>query len=252
MRKLAIAAALAVAPATASADLLGFGVGVGVDYWNAEPDGSTAYNGGDVDLQDDLKLDDSGEFQGWVYAEHPVPLIPNVRIERTSIASSGSNGEVPVATFGGFDVDATDVQTDLELDQTDFILYWSPLDNLFELDFGLDVKRVSGNLYLSGDAPGGGGSETLNEDLDGWIPLGYLAAGVHIPGTGLAVNARTARISAGDNSLTDTAADVSWTSAFGLGVRVGVRSQSLDLEDVGDVTVDTDFSGTYAGVHYIF
>jgi len=251
MRKLAIAAALAVAPATASADLLGFGVGVGVDYWSAEPDGSTAFNGGDVDFKDDLKLDDSEEFQGWVYAEHPVPLIPNARIERTSIASSGSGGSVPVATFGGFDVNATNVQTDLELDQTDFILYWSPLDNWVELDFGLDVKQVSGNLYLSGDAPGGG-SETLDEDLDGWIPMGYLAAGFNVPGTGLAVNARTARISAGDNSFVDTAADISWTSAFGLGVRAGVRTQSLDLEDVGDVTVDTDFSGTYAGVHYIF
>ncbi|MFP4131437.1 MAG: hypothetical protein ACOC3U_05230, partial [Thiohalospira sp.] len=89
MRKLAIAAALAVAPTAASADLLGFGVGVGVDYWSAEPDGSTAYDGGDVDMTDDLKLDDSDEFQGWVYAEHPLPLIPNARIERTSIASSG-------------------------------------------------------------------------------------------------------------------------------------------------------------------
>lgn len=245
MRKLAIAAALAVAPATASADLLGFGVGVGVDYWSAEPDGATAFNGGDVDLTKDLKLDDSEEFQGWVYAEHPLPLIPNARIERTSIASSGSGGTIDVE-YGPFTTQVSGVESDLELDQTDFILYWSPLDNLVELDFGLDFKQVAGNIYITD------GNETVDEDLDGWIPLGYLAAGVHIPGTGLAVNARTARISAGDNSFTDTAADVSWTSAFGLGFRAGVRTQSLDLEDVGDVTVDTDFSGTYAGIHYIF
>ena len=251
MRKLAIAAALAVAPATASADLLGFGVGVGVDYWSAEPDGATAFNGGDVDLTKDLKLDDSEEFQGWVYAEHPLPLIPNARIERTSIASSGSGGKFTVNEYGPFSASATNVDTDLDLDQTDFILYWSPLDNLVELDFGLDVKQVSGNFYMTGEDPLGQ-EQVVDEDLDGWIPLGYLAAGVNIPGTGLAVNARTSRISMGDNSFTDTAADVSWTSPFGLGFRAGVRTQSLDLEDVGDVTVDTDFSGTYAGVHYIF
>ncbi|MFP4132082.1 MAG: TIGR04219 family outer membrane beta-barrel protein, partial [Thiohalospira sp.] len=174
-----------------------------------------------------------------------LPLIPNARIERTSIASSGNGGTIDV-DYGPFTTQVDDVESDIELNQNDFILYWSPLDNLVEVDFGLDFKQVSGNIYVTD------GNETVDEDLDGVVPLGYLAAGVNIPGTELSVNGRTARISAGDNSFTDNALNVSWTSPIGLGGRLGWRSQSLDLEDVGDVTVDTDFSGVYAGVHYIF
>ncbi len=73
----------------ANADTLGARVGVGI--WQPDVSGTFQFNGDSIDLQNDLFLQ-SGENQDYVYAlfEHPIPLIPNIKISQTSLSLAGS------------------------------------------------------------------------------------------------------------------------------------------------------------------
>jgi len=67
------------------ADTLGFRVSGGL--WSYEVTGDirdSADVNDNFNLKTDLGMKDTEEFQGFVYFEHPVPIIPNVRLGVTS------------------------------------------------------------------------------------------------------------------------------------------------------------------------
>ncbi len=90
------------APFSANADILSFSVGAGA--WSETPDGNYQKIGDpdEVNVTDNLFWDK--ESQGYVFAtlEHPVPLLPNIKIAHTKIEHDG-NGSTPIFTFNGKD-----------------------------------------------------------------------------------------------------------------------------------------------------
>ncbi len=259
MRKLIAALALLSLPATASAGVLGFSFGAGYDYWQADPSGTTALDGAEIDLEDNLKLDTSSEGQLWAFFEHPLPIIPDFRIQQGGISTEGDGGSFTVTAttpFGDFDADATNVETSLDLAMTDFIVYWSPLPEgiltagIMSIDLGLNFRQISGDLHMTGEA--GGETQTVDESFNATIPLGYLSARANIPGTGISLGGAMSALKVGNNGITDTTFDLSWRSGLGLGVRGGVRSVEFVLEDAGDIEFDMTFNGAFIGGFYHF
>ena len=61
-----------------------------------------------------------------------------------------------------------------------------------------------------------------------------------------------ALLSVGDNSVTDVTATVGYESDIGLGALLGLRNQSVVLEDADDVDLDFTVSGPFAAVYYHF
>ena len=124
MKKTILACALLGSVAVTSAQaatLVGFKVGG--DYWQADTSGTFAENG---QAQQDFNYSSSSQGSFWVAIEHPIPLIPNVKIRENRLDADGS------ATVDGFDFFATrpftgDVNTSTNLSNTDFVLYYEPL-----------------------------------------------------------------------------------------------------------------------------
>ncbi len=244
MKKIAPVVAFSLLPLTASADFIGFAVGAA--YWNPDPSGDIEYqNLGKNDFSDDLKLGDTQETVLWALIEHPVPLLPNVKLMRTPLQLEGKNGELK-ADFGSVQANIPGVDSTIVLDQTDLILYYEVLDNWVTLDLGLDFKLVDGSAEVERNG------QYTKESFSAPVPMLYANAQFELPFTNFSVGVEGALLSVGDNSVTDVTATVGYESDIGLGALLGLRNQSVVLEDADDVDLDFTVSGPFAAVYYHF
>ena len=241
MKKLLLGAAIALLPLTAfSATILGFQAGAG--SWKHDPSGSvsTTSDGAGVsaDLKNDLKLSEEGEGYSYFIVEHPVPLIPNVKLLNTKLTTTGASGSANF-TYNSVNY-TTSVNSNIELDQTDFILYYEVLDNVVSLDVGLTAKKIDGKVTV----------DTDTKTFSGTIPMLYLAAEIVLP-AGFSLAADVSTISVDDDSVTDTTVKLMYTTDFNLGIEAGVRTQSIKYDD-NSVKVDIEFDGIFVGAFFKF
>ncbi len=243
---LAVTALLASA---ANADFTRVELGGGM--WDNKPSGALNYTDGTANgsYTSNEKSNTSG--YAWLLVKHPIPVVPNLRLEYTTLEDSGSaDGE-----FQDFTV--TGVATgDIKMTQYDAVLYYNILDNTawMTLDVGLDVKFIdldftaNGNLQVDGLTQT---SYTVNETLP--LPMGYARLRVEIPGTNIGVEADGKYVTYDGSSVSDFRAKVDYTFDFvpvvQPAIELGYRAQKFDLTYDDDRTnFELDFSGVYAGV----
>lgn len=245
MRKLMIVVggALALAAPLANADVLG--VGANVSYWDSDFSGEVVNKDSAVDIEKDLNLDSDSNANFTAFFEHPIPVLPNVRLNYTSISQSG-RGEIGPEEFDEIPVGA-EVKSDLDIDQLDVTLYYEVLDNWVNLDLGLTARNFDGELVLRDTAIGGRVSKT---SVDAVVPMGYLAARFDLPFTGVSVGAEGNVISYSGDSLHDFNAYGQYEFAM-LQLRAGYRQMSIDYEDDDD-KLDVEMSGPFASVGVAF
>ena len=240
----------AILATTASADFARLEMGAGV--WQQTPTSL-------INTKDDdglLSLDgtyegaekDSSEMYLWMLIKHPIPILPNIRLEYVSVADEGTT----TGTVNG--LTAADAPTTIDMHQFDIIPYYNILDNTgwVTLDLGLDLKVVKSDAYVSSLTGGGlDTSYTSNETLV--IPLLYVRSRVEIPATNIGLEADVKYITYDGSTVYDVRAKVDYTLDFfpvvQPAIELGYRVQKLDLEDVDtSTTIDMEFSGVYAGV----
>ena len=237
-------------PALSAADTLG--VRVGANYWDFDISGTARYktqdSSNDIDVNKDLGYDDGTLGHFYISLEHPVPLLPNVRISKTDIDEDADGRLRQTVVFGDitFQVDEA-VSSKVELDQTDITLYYSPLDNVVNLDVGLNAKYIDSTARLTGATSG-----TQSADISGWVPMAYAGVGVDLPLTGLAVGVDGAYVKYQSSSFYDFTVRATYTSPWFVGADVGYRKIKLDLDDFDDSFADVDFDGPYAGLYLHF
>lgn len=245
MKKILLGAAIALLPLTGfSATILGIQAGAG--SWEHDPSGSITSSVGGVgtsaDLKNDLQLSEESEGYAYFVLEHPIPLIPNFKFVNTKLSSGGTGSVTADFTFNGTPITATtNVTTTLELNQSDYILYYEILDNVVSLDIGINAKKIDGKASVTGASP---------STFTGTIPMLYASAEIELP-AGLTLAAEISSISAGNDSITDTTAKLMYTTDFNLGIEAGVRSINIDI-DVDSVKTNMEFSGVFAGVFFKF
>ncbi len=242
MRKLTVAAAssLLLAAPLVQADVIG--LGATVSYWDSDLSGRVVNNGDTVSVDNDLNLDSSSNANATLYFEHPIPVLPNVRINYTKVDQSG-RGQVGVT---GFDGVTGNVHSDLEIEQLDLTLYYEILDNWVNLDLGLTARDLSGELTVSQV----GGALSSKTEVDGIVPMGYIAARFDLPFTGVSVGGEGNVISFDGDSLHDFNVYGQYEVAL-IQLRAGYRKMSLDYEDDDD-TLDVDIDGPFisAGISF--
>ncbi|MBO6875458.1 MULTISPECIES: TIGR04219 family outer membrane beta-barrel protein [Marinobacter] len=246
MRKLmlAVGGSLILVAPLSQADVVG--LGASVSYWDSDLSGKAATNNDVVDVENDLNLDSDSNANASLYLEHPVPLLPNVRLNYTLVEQSG-RGELG-ADFGGIVVGSgVDVQSDLDIEQLDLTLYYEVLDNWVNLDLGLTARDLSGELLVQ---EVGGGLQADQTSVDAVIPMGYLAARFDLPLTGLSVGAEGNFISFDGDSLHDFNAYGQYEISL-IQFRAGYRQMSIDYEDDSD-RLDVEIGGPFvsAGVSF--
>jgi len=245
MRKLmlAVGGSLILVAPLSQADVVG--LGASVSYWDSDLSGEAASNNDVVDVENDLNLDSDSNANASLYLEHPVPLLPNVRLNYTVIEQSG-RGELGTSGFVGIP-GSVEVQSDFDLDQLDLTLYYEVLDNWVNLDLGITARDLSGELIVQEI---GGGLAANETTVDAVIPMGYLAARFDLPLTGVSVGAEGNFISFDGDSVHDFNAYGQYEISL-IQLRAGYRQMAIDYED-GNDRLDVEIGGPFvsAGVSF--
>ncbi len=222
----------------------------GVGGWDQGLSGEFSDAGNrSFDLEDDAGLDDTSNVYVWAQLEHPIFLLPNIRLEHTRFDTDGNGTVERNFTFRGENFQVReDVSSEFELNQTDIIGYYSIWDTLVDLDLGLDVRLVDGDVAIQSQRTG----RTASESFTAPVPMAYAAARFDVPGTGAWIRAQGSGVGFDGNSYLDARATMGYTFGFGGGVELGYRRQDLEIDDVDDVDGDLEIDGAFAGVYYAF
>lgn len=212
----------------AQADFIG--VKGGVDYWFF--DGQTNMN---KTTQNDQDLDQDGSAQLSISVEHPVPFIPNVKIKHGNL-NAETDGKI-----------ASVANTQVDLNNSDFILYYEILDNIISVDAGVGAKVLDGEFKQYG-------LNTTN--IDEVYPIAYVAAGAKLPFTGLSAKGEASYSNFDDAKITDVQAELQYdfidNILVDVGAKVGYRLLNIDLDDYENRDMKFEFKGPYIGLEAHF
>ena len=231
----------------AQADTI-FGVYAGAGTWEQNFSGDVTSGTTVVNVESDLGVDDDRNNVLYVALEHPLPILPNLRLQRFKMDVEGANTLVRNIEFNGqaFAV-SDDVTTMVDLTQTDLLFYYEVLDNTVSLDLGIVVSNMEGELAVEGS------TDSAEADFDEFIPMAYGKVRADLPATGLWVAAEAQGISYSGNSLFEFNAMVGYESPFGLGVEAGYRVVDLEIDDFDDIeSAELDVKGPYAAINFHF
>ena len=246
-----LAAALILTPLTATADFVGFRVGGG--QWNWSVSGDLRYKSTSIndtfDFKNDLGLKDDKQTFGYIVFEHPIPVLPNIRLSKTNLSTAGTGSITVSKSFGGTTYSTSEtLTTSLVLDQTDLALYYEILDNdIVGFDLGLNLKKISGNASIVGST-----TPKTTADINVTVPMLYAGLQIGLPLTGLSIGADGSYVGYNGNSMTDVNAYIRYTSDYFLGLEAGVRKINLTLDDIDNTYGKLDFNGPYISLFLQF
>lgn len=246
MKKLLATAIVAATPMMAQADLL-FTIDAGASMWNAEASGDVD-NGIDVG-KDGLNLDSENNNVLFISFEHPVPVLPNIKIQKTDLDLTG-DGTANYTFLNQNFTGATSSQ--LDLSHTDLTMYWGvPLPiPFFDINFGLTARQFDGVVSVTEKVSG----STEEEELDFVLPMGYLNVDFdsHF---GVYARAELNAVSFDGNGVTDTELAIGYTLPLpipmvDINLEAGHRAISVTTdEDSVDIDTDIDVSGAFFGLN---
>lgn len=244
-----------------------FGLFLGAYSWNTDYSGTISSSAQlpppleiflpEIDVKDDLGLSESTEGVYYFSLEHFVPLVPNVKLMHSDISSSAiETVDKLIALDGNYFGRGQDIRTAVDLSHTDLTLYYQVLDNWVELDLGLSLRVFNGQIDMLALSDSRGG--LLNEgtrstiDIDIAAPLLYGAAQFNLPLSGLYVSLDANLISYSGNSITDINLNAGYSFDFGLGLMLGYRTFSMELDDIHDLYADIQLDGPYGAFTFHF
>lgn len=217
MYKKLLSALLVVATlvSISSADIARVEAGVGT--WNQEPSVTI--------LGQTTTLDKESDIYVWAYAKHPVPVVPNLRLEYSTAT-------------------ATEAGSSLEFTQIDVIPYYNILDNTawITLDLGLNFKSLSAASTTTS-------VETTDDVV---LPMLYIRTRFQLPLSGLGAEADVKYASYSDNTVYDARIKLDYTfditPLIQPGIEIGYRVQKIETDELFGNDLNYEFSGVYAGV----
>ena len=240
----------ALASVSCQADTL-LGLYAGAQGWNMQTSGGFFENGNNGGFN----FGDETKSNFYVALEHPVPLIPNLKVQKTEMDTNGDVTSGTSFTFGGaISLDAT---VNIQLSATDYILYYELFDNdLISFDFGINAKYVEGEFVVTDKSDP---SQTGREDFSGPIPMLYSRLAIGIPFTGFGAYVEGSYLSLDDNDVTDYQAVITYSLMENLALdvtfQVGYRAVTLELDysdDNNNINSDLEFKGPFAGLEVHF
>jgi len=207
------------------------------------------YTGGNgIDLVDDLDVDSSSNSSMLLIIEHPFSALPNLRYQGLALESPG--GAQPAAKTAPSSNTGYESTTSFELSQDDIVLYYQLPGRQFDVDLGVDLKRVAGEVsYASPEA-------TTRVDIDETIPLLYLSARYDLSNSGFYlganINANIVDLGLSKSSAQDSTIMLGYDSGTGLGVEGGYKSYSLNLDNADSLDSNLEYDGLYLNGYFNF
>ncbi|RLA66242.1 MAG: hypothetical protein DRQ78_04450 [Epsilonproteobacteria bacterium] len=232
------------------ADTIGGEVSLGV--FNHSPSGQVSYVlppgniGTSSDLEDTLGFSETQDIFFKAYLEHPLLFLPNIKLGYTKLSHEGSN-DVNLFSWGDIHQFTGNIDNSLALDISDATLYYEALDNWLEVDLGLTLRYLSGNIAVNTSA------ETEVIDFSTLFPMLYAKGRFNIPSTDVAVQMEANAISYGGLTSYDYEISARYTLTMGLGLEAGYKSLHLDSDELSDgLDANVDFSGPFVSAIWDF
>ncbi|MDZ4263850.1 MAG: TIGR04219 family outer membrane beta-barrel protein [Pseudomonadota bacterium] len=222
-----------------------FGVYAGAGTWQSEYAGDI---GKPATSANDLGMSDNNNNFYYIAIEHPIPFFPNIKVQQNNITSKQTSMIENNWSIGNITYPSgSTVATDFDLSYTDAALYYELLDNWLTLDVGVTLRKYSGYLHAE--------SASLSDktDIDIAAPLAYGHMQFDLPLTGFFAGFEGNYISYDGNDLADYSAKIgySFDSALDLGVEVGYRALTVNIDD-DNVQTNLDIKGPYAAAIFHF
>lgn len=199
-----------------------------VSYWNL--DGKANIDKKHLSDQD---IDSDSTVQASVAFEHPIPIIPNVKLKYTKLDTE---------TESSIDL----AKTEINLDHTDLIFYYEILDNVVKADVGVGATKLNGTVKQFAQSV----------DIDEYAPIIYAEAGAKLPFTGLSAKAEATYTNVNDVKITDAQAELQYdfiqSIAVDLGLKAGYRILNIELDDLDNRDMKFEFKGPYVGLNAHF
>ena len=230
IKSLTTALMLSLGASTAMADMASIHMGFGL--WQANPAGELYGFSMDVDLN--YKTSDNRFFYAAI--EHPIPLLPNIRIQHNELETKGSGmiSTVPATSR-------------TKLTHTDAVAYYELLDNWISFDLGLGVRRYDGasELIL-------GGSQYSENEVDTYTPNIYADANFDLPFTGFSVGGNFQGGSFDETEFTEFSlrASYMYDAIPDIGAELGYKRHNLSR--LNGLDIDADFEGPYLSLKLTF
>ena len=226
----------------AQADTI-FGIYAGAGSWSADLEGSIGKPSASLS---DLGASDKNNTFFYVALEHPIPLIPNIKLQHNRISSSQS-GQSNGFSLGKNTFEAGAVRSTIDLSSTDATLYYELLDNWLNLDVGITLRKYDGKLSASTE------TKSASISVDTPLPLLYGKFRFDLPFSGLSASAEGNYASYKDSKISDFSAAISYTfdSIVDLGVELGYRQLDINLDDKS-IQTDVTLKGPYASLLFHF
>lgn len=218
--------AISLASAASAATILGFGAEA--DYYNPTASGNFSYTENGSTTYTHFSDDTQESYQLGAYLEHPIPFIPNIRLDYT-----------PETTFNG--ADSIVGINKVSFKQLDGTLYYELLDNIVDLDAGVTFKAIEGKV---------GG--IINQNFSLVIPMLYLGTAVKIPALPIRVVGDMKYVAYDGDSVIDARIKAIWEIFTGLQAQAGLRYESITMDSQNDIHADVMFKGPFVGVGYSF
>jgi len=282
MKKKAVVAILA-ALFTANAQADKVGLYLGGQIWQSEANGvfSEKSRLDDFNVRKDKKEQQAHYFVAFV---HPISLLPNVRISRTSLDTNTGKTHITQDYSDDNETSHVDVHADFELDASfnlnyvDYTLYYGAFDNdVFSFDLGLTVRDFGGDVTVTEaanivtttrDRIWDGEehaehdyhnitetTETVTRDkikTNEVEPMLYVATNISLPLTGLSIFAQGDFLLTGEHSLYDYQVGLDYdlfdSRMMDLNLTLGYRAVNMDFEDLNALDTDLEFKGAFVGV----
>jgi len=248
MKKIILATMIATS--FSMADFIGGEVDVG--YYTHNPSGTAQYKGDSIDVENDLKWENEQDIFFKAYFEHPIPIIPNIKVGYTDFSHSGDGIANQSFRFSGREYsNRSTISSNMDLKMYDITLYYEFLDNWLSLDAGVNLKYIDGDISVKGVDSNG---RPVYESTDFQVPIPMLYGKVRldVPATDLSFQVEGNYISYDDNMLYDMEAGARYTFALGFGIEAGYKLFKINIEDVSDFSMDTNFDGFYGKLVWDF
>ncbi|WP_457639770.1 TIGR04219 family outer membrane beta-barrel protein [Persephonella sp.] len=120
---------------------------ISAGYIKQDIDGWIKYKGDSADVDKDLNIGKENSFFVRAKLEHPIPILPNIKLQYTRMRFSGDGTVKRTFTFGNITVNVNErVQTKLDLDHYDFVMFYNlPFINVLPMvdaELGLNVRVI--------------------------------------------------------------------------------------------------------------
>lgn len=217
-------------------------------------------------LESDLGLAVEQGFYLSGSLEHPIPVIPNVRLHHKALVMSGTKTLSESFTYMGETIPAANVDTTLDLTHTDATLFWGvPLLPVIDVEFGLNTRLI--HFGLQADLP-----QQLNDqgtaDIDQSqllpLPMLYLAGDANVPFVDLNVGFDYKTLPVGETNVSEWNVYARYYAPLPtnllakVGVEAGWRQFDMVIaqetlgQDTSSLASDVSIGGAYLGATFRF